>query len=72
MLIPAQGSATTGARYTYTDVPPRPGNRWQYLLEEVETGGATNRYGPVAAVNRALRALSGTATFRKTLQTNCD
>jgi YD repeat-containing protein len=71
-LIPAQGSATTGTRYSYTDVPPRPGNRWQYLLEEVETGGATNRYGPAATVNRALRAMSGTTTFRKTLQTNCD
>jgi YD repeat-containing protein len=71
-LIPAQGSATTGARYSYTDVPPRPGNRWQYLLEEVETGGATNRYGPAAAVNRSLRVMSGAGAFRKTLKTNCD
>jgi|GEM_PF-1622946 len=71
-LIPAQGSATTGARYSYTDVPPRPGKLWQYLLEEVESGGAINRYGPAAAVNRALRAMSGTGAFRKTLKTNCD
>jgi YD repeat-containing protein len=71
-LIPAQGSATTGAQYSYTDVPPRPGSRWQYLLEEVETGGATNRYGPAAAVNRALSVMSGAGAFRKTLKTNCD
>ena len=71
-LIPAQGSAVAGARYSYTDIPPRPGKLWQYLLEEVETGGATRRYGPAAAVNRALRTMSGTGAFRKTLQTNCD
>jgi YD repeat-containing protein len=71
-LIPAQGSAVAGARYSYTDIPPRPGKLWQYLLEEVETGGDTKRYGPAAAVNRALRAMSGTGAFRKTLKTNCD
>ena len=71
-LIQARGSATAGAAYSYTDVPPRAGSAWYYQLEEVETNGTTNRYGPVSTVNTALKAMGGTGVFRKALTTNCD
>jgi YD repeat-containing protein len=71
-LIQARGSATAGAAYSYTDVPPRAGSAWYYQLEEVETSGTTNRYGPVSTVNTALKAMGGTGVFRKALTTNCD
>jgi hypothetical protein len=71
-LIQARGSATVGAAYSYTDVPPRAGSAWYYQLEEVETSGTTNRYGPVSTVNTALKAMGGTGVFRKALTTNCD
>lgn len=72
-LIPARGSPSAGAQYFYTDIPPRPGRRWLYMLEEVEHNGTTNFYGPASAVNRSLRALNGTSSaFRKNLRTNCD
>ena len=71
-LIQSRGSATVGAAYSYTDVPPRAGSAWYYQLEEVETSGTTNRYGPVSTVNTALKAMGGTGVFRKALTTNCD
>ena len=71
-LIPARGTATSGARYSYTDLPPQTGKINHYLLEEVETGGRTNRYGPVTSLNNSLKAMGGIGVFRKELTTNCD
>jgi hypothetical protein len=71
-LIAARGTAAGGSRYSYTDIPPRPGARCRYLLEEVETGGKTNRYGPVTARSSSMKVMTGTGVFRKALATNCD
>lgn len=71
-LILARGSPTVGAQYSYIDLPPRPGRRWLYKLEEVEQNGATSFYGPASAVNRSVRALTDTGAFRKNLKTNCN
>ena len=45
-MIFAEGSGLTGARYTWTDRDVQPGTTYTYWLQEVETGGATNEYGP--------------------------
>lgn len=52
-LIPARGSAATGATYRLTD---RPGvGTHHYRLEAVHRGEAPQRFGPRAVVVRALR-----------------
>jgi hypothetical protein len=45
-IIFAEGSGLIGARYTWTDRDVQPGTTYTYWLQEVETGGATNEYGP--------------------------
>lgn len=43
----AQGSAGSGARYTWLDTSAAPGLRYSYWLEAVELGRAGRReYGP--------------------------
>ncbi len=71
-LIPARGSPTVGAQYSYVDIPPRPGRRWFYMLEEVEQNGGTCVYGPASTVNKSLRAFNDAGAFRKNLKTNCN
>lgn len=46
-LIPAQGDAGFGARYSWTDEAVRSGRQYNYMIEEVEDAGSTNQYGPV-------------------------
>jgi len=46
-LIPVQGDALAGATYHYNDDDARPGQSYEYWLEEVELGGATSRHGPI-------------------------
>jgi uncharacterized repeat protein (TIGR01451 family) len=46
-LILATGGSGQGARYNYVDPDVRPGIRYTYWLQEVETGGATPEYGPI-------------------------
>lgn len=45
-LIFAEGSGVTGAVYSWTDCDVLPGTTYTYWLQEVETSGATNEYGP--------------------------
>jgi hypothetical protein len=52
-LILARGSTTQGAAYSWRDATAAPGVRYSYWLEELETSGATNVYGP-ATVGPAL------------------
>lgn len=49
-LIPARGSAATGATYHWVDPTADPAVRYTYWLEEQELGGARNRYGPAQVV----------------------
>ncbi|RME43268.1 MAG: hypothetical protein D6796_13345, partial [Caldilineae bacterium] len=44
-LIAAQGSAVSGAVYTFTDTPGR--GTFYYQLEDVDYSGASTRHGPV-------------------------
>lgn len=46
-LIPARGSASEGAAYSWTDATAtNTSTTYSYWLEELETSGATRRYGP--------------------------
>ena len=46
-LIPAEGSASTAASYSYTDDDVKKGNTYYYKLEAVEYDGDSESYGPV-------------------------
>jgi len=46
-LIPARGSPTEGASYTYEDGEVEPAVRYTYQLEEVDETGASTFHGPV-------------------------
>jgi hypothetical protein len=48
-MIPAQGDATTGATYSYTDKPDQAGD-YYYKLQSVSLDGNTTFHGPVSAV----------------------
>jgi hypothetical protein len=52
-LLAHQGSAATGAAYSWVDTQAEPGVTYTYWLEEVELGGATNVYGPATAAAAA-------------------
>ena len=47
-LIPAEGSATSGAAYTYTDTGVTGPQIYYYKLEDVGTSGSRNDHGPVS------------------------
>ena len=70
-IIPATGSPATGATYSYIDVPPKRG-KVQYQLEEVETTGKINKYGPVSSRNITLRGPKGKRAFKKSFKVKCD
>jgi len=44
MLINSEGSAVSGASYTYVDNSVEAGRTFYYLLEEIQIDGAANRY----------------------------
>jgi len=48
-LIPASPDPLVGGSYAFTDTNVVAGRTYYYQLEDVETGGATTRHGPVAA-----------------------
>jgi N-acetylneuraminic acid mutarotase len=48
-LIPAKGSATMGAAYSYADYAVVRGRDYLYKLEDVDTKGASTFHGPVSA-----------------------
>jgi hypothetical protein len=51
-LIPARGSATQGATYTYTDSNIKLLKTYYYKLEEIETTGIATMHGVVNATTR--------------------
>ncbi len=59
-LIFARGSGAIGARYLFLDYLLTNGTVYYYQLEEVETTGASNYYGPVKA---APSEVSGSFTY---------
>ena len=56
-IIPANGSATSGAEYIFTDSGVRNGVTYTYILEDVDTSGAATRHGPVKATPRWIYTL---------------
>jgi hypothetical protein len=48
-LIPAEGSASTGASYSYPDYDVALGGSYQYKLEDVDLSGVGTLHGPVKA-----------------------
>ena len=56
-LIPAKGSATSGAEYTYTDDDVKNGFTYVYKLEDVDMNGVATEHGPVTATPRWIYSL---------------
>lgn len=48
-LIPARGSTTQGAAYQWLDTTALPNTTYHYWLQERESGGRLNEYGPTTA-----------------------
>ena len=48
-LIPAQGTPTSGASYSFTDTDVVRGVTYDYWLVEVETSGKWTAHGPASA-----------------------
>ncbi|MBI4790624.1 MAG: hypothetical protein HY782_26645, partial [Chloroflexi bacterium] len=46
-LIPASNDSLVGGKYRFQDANVTPGQTYYYQLEDVETGGATTRHGPI-------------------------
>lgn len=51
-LIPAQGSATEGASYSFTDENVKNRETYFYKLEDVDLNGKSTFHGPVSAMPR--------------------
>ncbi len=49
-LIPAEGSPSAGASYSYVDSDVKNRRAYYYMLEDVDSSGATTRHGPVRAM----------------------
>ena len=64
-LIPAEGSATSGATYAYDDTDVTGPRIYDYKLEEVETSGSRSDYGPVSAAvgDAKAKAFTGSGTI---------
>ena len=56
-LIPAKGTATSGAEYTYVDADVRNGVIYIYKLEDVDTAGTVTEHKPVRATPRWIYSL---------------
>ncbi len=56
-LIPAKGTATSGAEYTYVDDDVRNGIIYIYKLEDVDTAGTVTEHKPVRATPRWIYSL---------------
>ena len=53
-LIPATGSAASGAAYTFVDRAARPGPTYLYYLIDIDTAGKWTVHGPATAPSRAI------------------
>ncbi|MBN1593875.1 MAG: hypothetical protein JW941_11595 [Candidatus Coatesbacteria bacterium] len=47
-LIPARGTQTTGASYTFIDSDVEPGETYEYWLVDIDTRGEWTVHGPVS------------------------
>jgi hypothetical protein len=56
-LIPAKGTATSGAEYTYVDDAARNGVIYIYKLEDVDTAGTVTEHKPARATPRWIYSL---------------
>jgi hypothetical protein len=56
-LIPAKGTATSGAEYTYVDNDVKNGVIYIYKLEDVDTAGTVTEHKPVRATPRWIYSL---------------
>lgn len=56
-LIPAKGTATSGAEYTYVDADVRNGTIYIYKLEDVDTAGTVTEHKRVMATPRWIYSL---------------
>ena len=48
-LLPASGDTLAGGSYTWVDDHVKVGHRYYYLLEDVDSQGQANQYGPISA-----------------------
>jgi hypothetical protein len=46
-LIPSSSDALVGANYSFRDTSVKAGQPYDYLIEDVDVNGATNRNGPI-------------------------
>ena len=51
-FIPAQGSATQGANYEFTDTNVQNRKIYYYKLEDIDLKGKSTKHGPVSAMPR--------------------
>jgi hypothetical protein len=57
-LIPANGSPTMGAKYSYRDLAVVAGRSYSYRLEDIDASGKSTFHGPVRAAVRAITLVS--------------
>ncbi|MBA3942940.1 MAG: DUF3494 domain-containing protein [Herpetosiphonaceae bacterium] len=48
-MIPAEGNGIVGSTYAWTDTNVQKGSTYSYWLQETETAGTTNEYGPTTS-----------------------
>ena len=58
-LIPAEGSATGGASYAFTDTGVKNSRTYYYRLEDIDLNGTATMHGPVSATPRWLFGIFG-------------
>jgi hypothetical protein len=54
-IIPAKGSATSGAQYTFQDRGVKKGQTYYYKLEDLDSDGKSSMHGPIAVQTAPLR-----------------
>ena len=54
VLITAEGSATNGASYTFTDTDVQNRRTYYYKLEDIDLNGKSTMHGPVSATPRLI------------------
>jgi len=57
VLIPAEGSATGSASYTFTDTTAKNGRTYYYTLEDIDLNGTATTHGPESATPRWFYAI---------------
>ena len=60
-IIEAEGGATLRAEYSYSDSTAKPGIKYYYKLEDIDTRGSSTFHGPVSAVTPTTKPARGKA-----------